>query len=97
MLVIEGDWNAKVGPDAYQNRAGTVRRFGIGETKTEDGDSQSSQRASDSSLPTLSIPKSSSTATWHAPNEQVHNQRDFILKPQRFKFSINKANARSFL
>ena len=38
------------------------------------------------------------TATWHAPNGQVHNQMDFILTPQqRFKSSLNKANTRSFL
>ena len=36
------------------------------------------------------------TATWHAPNGQTHNQKYFILTPQRFKYSINKANARSF-
>ena len=36
------------------------------------------------------------TATWHAPNGQVHNQVDFILTSQRFKSPINKANTRSF-
>ena len=38
----------------------------------------------------------SRTATWHAPDGQVHNQIDFILSPQRFKSSINKVNTRSF-
>ena len=32
ILVVQGDWNAKVGPDAYRHWAGTVGRFGIGET-----------------------------------------------------------------
>ena len=32
ILVVQGDWNAKVDPDAYQHWAGTVERFGIGET-----------------------------------------------------------------
>ena len=32
ILVVPGDWNAKVGPDAHQHWAGTVGRFGIGET-----------------------------------------------------------------
>ena len=40
--------------------------------------------------------KSSRTASWLAPNEQVHNQVEFILKPQHLKFSTNKANTRSF-
>ena len=34
ILVVQGDWNAKVGPDAYayQHWAGTVGKFGNGET-----------------------------------------------------------------
>ena len=48
-------------------------------------------------MPTLPTPhKLSRTATWHAPNGQVHNKIDFILTSQRFKTSINKANTRSF-
>lgn len=31
-LVAPGDWNPKVGPDAYQHRAETVGRFGTRET-----------------------------------------------------------------
>ena len=58
---------------------------------TEDEDSLSLQRASDSPLPTLCTP-----ATWHAPNGQVYNQVDFILTSKRFTYSINKANTRSF-
>ena len=32
ILIIQGDWNAKVGPDAYEHWPGTVGRFGVGET-----------------------------------------------------------------
>ena len=60
---------------------------------TEDGDSQSLQKASDSPLANNKL---SRTAIWHAPNGQVHNQIDFILTPHRFKASINKATIRSF-
>lgn len=31
------DWNAKLGPGAYKNLAGTVKRFGIGETNDDRG------------------------------------------------------------
>ena len=31
ILVVQCNWNAKVGPDAYQHWAGTVGRFGIEE------------------------------------------------------------------
>ena len=34
--------------------------------------------------------------TWHHPSGKYHNQIDFILLPQRFKSSINKAKTRSF-
>ena len=32
ILVVQGDWNAKVGLEAYQHWEGTVGKFGIGET-----------------------------------------------------------------
>ena len=32
ILVVQGDWNAKVGPDAYLHRERTIGRFGTGET-----------------------------------------------------------------
>ena len=32
ILVVHGDWNAKVGADTYQHWAGPVGRFGIGQT-----------------------------------------------------------------
>ena len=38
----------------------------------------------------------SRTATWHTPYGQVLNRLDFILTPQRFKSSIDKASAGSF-
>ena len=35
ILVVQDDWNAKVGPDAYQHWAGGVGKFGIGETNAK--------------------------------------------------------------
>ena len=31
-LIIQGDWNARVGPYACEQWAGMVARFGVGET-----------------------------------------------------------------
>ena len=31
-LGIQGDWNTKIGPDAYTHWSGTVGQFGLGET-----------------------------------------------------------------
>ena len=36
------------------------------------------------------------TATWHAPNGQVHNQIDFTRTPHPFKSRIDEVNAKSF-
>lgn len=32
IVIITGDWNAKVGTDAYEHWAGVVGRFGLGRT-----------------------------------------------------------------
>ena len=32
ILVVEGDWNAKVSPDTYKHWEGTVERHGLGDT-----------------------------------------------------------------
>ena len=32
ITVIQGDWNAKIGTNAHQNWAGTVGKFGLGQT-----------------------------------------------------------------
>eukprot|EP00794_Sanderia_malayensis_P021057 gene21057-biopygen14625 len=32
VLIVQRDWNTKIGPDAYQNWKGTVGKFGLGET-----------------------------------------------------------------
>ena len=97
IIVGQDDWNAKVGSDAYQHWAETVGRFGIGETNDRGWrplECAKSHRLTLANIPhTHKLPR---TATWHAPNGQVHNHIDFILTPQRFKSSINKANTRSF-
>ncbi|XP_076454867.1 uncharacterized protein LOC143289703 [Babylonia areolata] len=97
MLIVQGDWNAKVGPDAYQNWAGTTGKFGIGETNDRGLRLLVFAKSHRLTLAnTLHAHKLSRTATWHSPNGQVHNQIDFILTPQRYKSSINKANTRTF-
>ena len=92
ILIIQGDWNAKVGPDAYENWAGTVGRFGIGETSDRGLRLLDFARSHCLTLTnTLHPHKLSQTATWHSNNSQVHNQIVFILALQCLKFSINKA------
>jgi len=97
ILVITGDWNAKVGPDSYNNWKGTVGRFGLGDTN--DRGLRLLEFAKKHRLTlanTLHPQKPSRKATWHHPSGNYHNQIDFILMPQRFKSSINKAKTRTY-
>ena len=97
ITLVVGDWNAKVGTDSYKDWSGTVGRFGTGQTNArglrllEFGKHHQLTLAN-----TLHPQKISRRTTWHAPNGKVHNRIDFILAPQRFKSSINKAKTRSF-
>ena len=97
ILIVQGDWNAKVGPDTYENWAGTVGRFGISENNDRGLRLLEFARSYCLALAnTLHPHKLSQTATWHSNNGQVHNQIDFILALQHFKSSINKAKMRTF-
>ncbi|XP_071500074.1 uncharacterized protein [Diadema antillarum] len=97
LMMVQGYWNAKVGPDAYENWAGTVGRFGMGDTNDRGIRLLEFAKSHCLTLANTLHPKNwSRTVTWHSPNGQVHNQIDFILVPQRFKSSINKANTRTF-
>ena len=58
ILVVQGDWNAKVGLEAYQHWEGTVGRFGIGETNVRGWRLLGISRSHPLHLPTLSTPTS---------------------------------------
>ena len=97
LLIITGDWNAKIGPDAYNQWAGTVGRFGIGETNDRGIRLLEFANSYHLTLANTLFPhKTSRRTTWHAPTGKTHNQIDFILVPQKFKSSINKAQTRTF-
>ena len=97
ILIVQGDFNAKIGPDAYDEWAGTVGRYGTGETN--DRGLRLLEFASSKRLTianTLYPHKLSRRTTWHAPNGMVHNQIDYILTPRRFKSSVNRAKTRTY-
>ena len=97
ILIVQGDFNAKVGPDAYDNWAGTVGQYGTGNTNDRGLrllEFAGSQRLTIAN--TLYPHKLSRRTTWHAPNRKTHNQIDFILTPRRFKSSINRAKTRTY-
>ena len=97
LIIVQGDFNAKVGPDAYAHWAGTAGKFGCGETNdrgTRLLEFATSQRLTLAN--TLYPHKMSRRTTWHAPNGKIHNQIDFILAPKQFKSSINRAKTRTY-
>ena len=96
-LVIQGDWNAKIGTDTYEHWGGTAGRFGLGETNDRGLRLLDFAKSHKLTVANTLFPhKISRRSTWHAPNGKTHNQIDYILTPQRFKSSINKAQTRTF-
>ena len=92
-----GDWNAKVGEDAYDQWPGTVGRFGLGETNDRGLRLLEFATSYKMALANILFPhKTSRRAIWHSPDNKTHNQIDFILFSCRFKSSINKAKTRTF-
>lgn len=97
IIIVQGDFNAKIGPDAYKDWAGTVGQYGTGETNDRGLrllEFACSQRLTIAN--TLYPHKLSRRTTWHAPNGKIHNQIDFVLTPRRFKSSINRAKTRTY-
>jgi len=97
ILVVQGDWNAKIGEDAYENWKGVVGKFGHGETN-ERG-LKLLEFAKNHQLivaNTLFNHKISRRTTWHSPDGKTHNQIDFILISKRFSSGINRAKTRTF-
>ena len=96
-LVVQGDWNAKVGRDACGNWEGICGPFC--------NDDTNERRLRLLEFPALTIlcwqtlfghHKASRRWTWHSPNGQHHNQIDYILVSKRFRSGVNIARTRSF-
>ena len=97
ILIIQGDWNAKVGRDAQVD----WKRF-CGPScnaATNDRGLRLLEFASYNDVVlanTLGRHKASRRRTWHAPNGIHHNQIDYILVQSRFRSCINQAKTRTF-
>lgn len=96
IIIVQGDWNAKVSLGAHENWERTVGRYGIWETNDRGLRLLEFARIHRLNLAiTIHSHKLPRTTTWDSPNGQVHNQKDFVLVPQRFKSSFNKAKTRT--
>ena len=97
ILVVQGDWNAKIGEDAYENWIGTCGRYC--NTKSNERGLRFLEFASYNDLMlanTFGPQKASRKATWHSRNGKYHNQIDYIMVMKRFRSSVNIAKTWSF-
>ena len=97
ILVIQGDWNAKVGEDAQADWRETCGPYC--NKQTNERGLKLLDFATYNKLVltnTLGPHKLSRRWTWHSPDGKHHNQIDYILVRKRFRSSINIARTRSF-
>ena len=97
ILVVQGDWNAKVGEDASKNWKGTCSQYSNPETN-ERG-LRLLEFASYNNLKVVNTygpHKPSRRWTWHIPGGDYHNLIDYIMAKRRFQSSVNIAKTRSF-
>ncbi|KAJ8403273.1 hypothetical protein AAFF_G00354900 [Aldrovandia affinis] len=97
IIIMQGDWNAKVGEDAYPNWKDTCGPYS--NIKTNDRGLRLLEFARYNNLMlanTLGLHKASRRWTWHSPNGEHHNQIDYILIKKRFQSSVNIGRTRSF-
>ena len=97
IVLVIGDWNAKVGTDAYPTWEGTAGRFGLGLTNERGLGLLEFAKYHDLVLAnTLHPQKSSRKSTWHSPDGKTHNLIDYIMINRRYLTSLSLAQTRSF-
>ena len=86
ILVVQGDWNAKVGRDACGNWQGICGPFCNDDTNERGLKLLEFATFNDLVLAnTFGHHKASRRWTRHSPNGQHHNQTDYILVRKRFR------------
>ena len=96
ILVVQGDWNAKIGEDAQKDCKDTCGLYC--NTETNERGLRLLELATINNLSvtnTFHPHKRSRRWTWHSPNGS-HHQIDYILVKRRFRTSVNVAKTRSF-
>ena len=97
ILIVQGDWNAKVGKDACKNWKYTFGLYSKNETNERGLRLLEFASLNDLKLANTFGPhKASRRWTWHSPNGKHHNQIDYIMIKRRFQTSVNIAKTRSF-
>ena len=97
ILVVQGDWNAKVDRDACGNWQGICGPFCNVDTNERGLRLLEFASFNDRVLAnTFCHHRASRRGTWHSPNGQHYNQIDYILVRKRFRSGVNIARTRSF-
>ena len=97
VLLVMGDWNAKVGVDAYPTWKGTAGKFGFGTTNERGSTLLEFAKFHDLVVTnTLHPQKQSWKTTYHSPDGKTHNMIDHILINKRFQSGVNLAQTRTF-
>ena len=97
ILVVQGDWHAKIGEDPSKNWRGTCGQYCNPETNERglrllEFTSYNNLKV----LNTFGPHKPSRCWTWHNPGGDYHSQVDYIMVKRRFQSSVNIAKTRSF-
>ena len=97
ILVVQGDWNAKVGRDACGDWQGVCGPFCNDYTNERGLRLVEFASCNDLVLAnTFGHHKASRRWTWHSPNGQHHNQIDYVLVRKRLRSGVNSARTRRF-
>ena len=94
---MQGDWNAKVDKNTYDNWQGTC-----GPPYNDDINERGLRLLEFATFNDLVLANTSGHHkafrkwTWHSPNRQHHNQSDYILMRKRFRSGVNMTRARFF-
>ena len=97
ILVIQCDWNAKIGIDAHTNWGSTSGKFC--NSVTNERDERLLEFAKTNNLiiaNTFGPHKKSRIQTWHSPGRLYHNKINYILISKRFSTSVHINKTRSF-
>ena len=97
ILVVQGDWNAKVGKDAQADWGEVCGPYC--NVETNERGLRLLEFATFNNLVltnTLGPHKPSRRWTWHSPDGKHHNQIDYILVKKRFRSGVNIHRTRSF-
>ena len=97
ILVVQGDWNPKVGKDAQADWGEVCGPYC--NVETNERGLRLLEFATFNNLVltnTLGPHKPSRRWTWHSPDGKHHNQIDYILVKKRFRSGVNIHRTRSF-